>query len=784
VTPNGQRWKVLQLRLRRSWRLALAIALGSTAAASLAARLDRLDLLGLKSAEHSMYDRGLRTFTRSPQRSPAVSIIAVDDRTFQMVAANPDMKQAYGGWPYYRQVWLHLAEHLVDEGARAVVLDFTLDEESSDITGDVLLGDGVARRQLPLYVGLAASPAATVYPRVEARNVFQAAPLPVTPPADAVAGPEEFSDAPQAQALSAEEAARALAFPVKVQPPLALRELDRLPDQHQVLRISRPVAPIQPLLRVVPGAGLVKPEADPDGKMRRTHFAYTDGANAYVTLSVAVAADLLGAEALELSPGRLTLGARALAINEDGSAEIDYGGPQDARFDHHSLFDVLNDRALKAAGQPRYLPPGLFRDRVVLVGGFAAGLSDLKATPFSAAEPGVVKHAAELDSLLRGRFIVRASGAASVALALLTAAVSVLLVLLARSIVLEIAWPLVLYGGFFAVGGLILVAARVHVDAAPAMAAGILASLSATAANHLFASRERERMKQMFGHYLSRHVVQQLAEQPDLPKLTGEDLEITAFFSDIRGFSTFSEKYKDDPRSLVQILNTYLTRVSAALLEHGACLDKYIGDAVVCIFGAPVRHQDHAVRACRGALAARAEVDRLREEFRARGLPDVYTRIGVNTAVMFVGNVGSEQLFNYTAIGDGMNLAARLEGANKSYDTSIMIGPRTYELARDFIEARELDRVRVAGKSEAVAVYELLCLKGELPESKRRVVQLYEEALAQFRQARFDECLASLDRALALDPADGPSRALGARCRKAQALPPGSPFDAVANLEK
>src|SRR5262249_4801689 len=192
----------------------------------------------------------------------------------------------------------------------------------------------------------------------------------------------------------------------------------------------------------------------------------------------------------------------------------------------------------------------------------------------------------------------------------------------------------------------------------------------------------------------------------------------------------------------------YLTRVSAVLQEHGACLDKYIGDAAVCIFGAPLRTPMHAVDACRAALKVQEEVTRMREEFKAQDLPDVYTRIGVNTAVMFVGNFGSEQLFSYTAMGDGMNLASRLEGANKAFGTLIMIGPRTYELAKDHIEARELDWVHVAGKSETVAVYELLALKGQLPETKQRVVQLYAQALALYREARFDEALTPLTAAL------------------------------------
>ncbi|HVE86784.1 MAG TPA: adenylate/guanylate cyclase domain-containing protein [Myxococcales bacterium] len=782
MSPFPDSLRHLAARARRSWRLAAAISLMSTAVAAITARLDSGDWLGLRSADQSMYDRGLTRFTLHPRRSDDVVIVAVDDRTLQMVAASPGLRQAYGNWPYFRTAWLHLAEHLAAEGARAVVLDFTFDEPASDASGDTLLGEGLARGRLPVYVGVATSLSGRRLPKIEPRNLF---PAELTPPADQVAAAtDEFVDTPEAPPPTQEELARAVAFPVRAEGGLRLKELRRDRDRNDALRMVEPLPPAAALLPGLAGAGLVEPEADGDGKMRRTWFAYTDGANTFATLSVAAAADLLGARELRLSPGRLHLGPRELRVNADGSAEIDYGGSLEERFPRYTFFDVLNDRALKAEGKPRYLPEGAFRGKVVLVGGFAAGLADVKATPFSASVPGVVKHAAELDALLHGQFIVQAAPGVSVLLALLVAALSAALVLGARSILVEIAWPVLLYAGFFAVTGAILSTTKVHVDAAMGMAAGMVASLSAIAANHLFANRERERMKQMFERYLSPAVVEQLSDQPDLPKLTGEAVEITAFFSDIKGFSTFSEKYRDDPGGLVQILNTYLTRVSAALLQHGACLDKYIGDAVVCIFGAPVRHPDHALRACRGALAAREEVERIRAEFKEKGLPDVYTRIGVNTAVMFVGNVGSEQLFNYTAIGDGMNLAARLEGANKSYETAIMIGPRTCELARDFIEVRELDRVRVAGKTEPVTVYELLCLKGDLQDPRRELVRLYEQALGRYREERFDDALQLLERALAVDPADGPSRALAARCHKYRARPPGTPFDPVTSLEK
>jgi adenylate cyclase len=269
-----------------------------------------------------------------------------------------------------------------------------------------------------------------------------------------------------------------------------------------------------------------------------------------------------------------------------------------------------------------------------------------------------------------------------------------------------------------------------------------------------------------------------------LPKLDGENIEITAFFSDIKGFSSFSEKFKSDPKRLMVLLNRYLSTVTPILTGEGACIDKYIGDAVVALFGAPVSHQDHALRACRAALDTQKAIGKLREAFRHEGLPDVYTRIGLNSDVMLVGNIGSDQLFDYTALGDGMNLASRLEGANKVFGTLIMIGPGTFDAVRGRVEARELDTVRVEGKQHATTVYELLGMRGELPPDKAKVVELYAQALSAYRGRRFKEASKDLMLALEVDPNDGPSQRLVKLCAEMIAHPPPHEWDGVSELEK
>jgi len=421
---------------------------------------------------------------------------------------------------------------------------------------------------------------------------------------------------------------------------------------------------------------------------------------------------------------------------------------------------------------------------VVVVGGTSLGVGDQKATPFQPLVPGVVKQATEVEALLTDGFIREVPFPVSFAVALLLAVFSALLVTVAGRTWVEVLWPVALFAGFHLLTGALGVYTRWHLLSVYPALAGTLAALGATALNHLLANRQARLAEDILGRYMEPQLVKLMVAQGKVPTLGGENRELTAFFSDIRGFSTFTERWRDDPQKLVKFLNQYLTRVTTVLFAHQGCVDKYIGDAVVGLFGAPFPDPAHARHACEAALAAKAEVEKMREEFRAQGLPDVYTRIGLNSDVMFVGNFGSEQVFDYTAMGDGMNLAARLEGANKAFGTVVMLGEKTYRLAQDFIEARELDRVRVAGKAQPVAVYELVALKGQLTEAQRQVLAAYAEGLAAYRARDAAGARAALDRVLAASPGDGPALALKERCERLAQLPPDAPFEAVSNLEK
>ncbi len=823
--PVRNALSLIALRFRRTWLVMVALAVVGTA---FACAWWFNDVLEISDDERNAYDDGLKAFTLpkraplqwlqdttglgKPRQSKDILVVALDDATMTAIADHQGLRGRYGSSvPYDRVIWADLITYLSRAGARAIVFDMVMNEPSADGVGDRALADALGEATAPVLLGFNTSAIAPPLPAVEPTLQRPVGKMPsLTPPVADDDFPEEPTPAEQAElakraaAQRLEWAARAYAVPVTTSgglevptfPPEQERRADGSPTGRELAHA--PMAAMPRALESMHGFGTVTAEADEDGKLRRTAFVYGDGVNTYATLPVVALAALERAEHIALEPGRLTVGARSVRVNPDGAAEIHYGGTLKDRFRTVPLIDVLNRYHFCLAREGKtdavdYDCPGgdiagdpegrLFAGKVVFVGSIAVG-TDEKATPFEQEAPGVIKQAAVLDNLLNDEFILTAPLWASVGFTFLVALFSVALVLVVRNTFVDIAWPVLLFVGFFAVTGSFLVATRIHVLSALPGLAGTVASILATTWERLFARRERERMKELFQNYMEADLVELMVEQKQLPNLEGENLDVTAFFSDIKGFSTFSEALRHEPRRLIALLNRYLSTVTPLITAEGACIDKYIGDAVVALFGAPVAYADHPLRACRAALAVQKAIGGLREALRQEGLPDVYTRIGLNTGKMMVGNIGSAQLLDYTAIGDEMNLAARLEGANKNYGTLIMMGHGTWERVRNDVVARELDLVRVAGKTQAVAVYELLALRGELDAVKSKVIDLYARALLAYRERRFEEAKGALTQALAIDEDDGPSQRLLRLSEAYLVAPPPEGWDGVSNLEK
>ena len=371
---------------------------------------------------------------------------------------------------------------------------------------------------------------------------------------------------------------------------------------------------------------------------------------------------------------------------------------------------------LAAGGAPE-IPLSAFAGKVVFLGSSGAGLFDVRANPFGPSDPGVLIHATLADNLLTGDFLRRASPAANVAAIVLAA----LLAGVAVSFVSSVWWSVALgaalaaaYLGLalalFGAGG----GGRVWLDTAAPVLAVLLTFTGGMVVNYFTEGRHKRQIREMFSKYVAPEYVAQLAEDPSKIALGGRRAELTILFSDIRGFTSISEKLQ--PHEVIEFLNEYLSLMAGIVKEKGGTLDKFIGDAVMAFWGEPVHHPDHADRAADCALAMQATTARLAQRWVAEGKPDIHIGVGINTAEVVVGNIGSvEHKLDYTVIGDGVNLASRLESANKEFHTGIIISEFTLAKLGDRFDARPLGDVKVKGKERPVTIYELLGRKAAVP---------------------------------------------------------------------
>ncbi len=469
------------------------------------------------------------------------------------------------------------------------------------------------------------------------------------------------------------------------------------------------------------------------GVLRHYALAIRYGEDYYPPLALRAAEVFLGGQGLALASRsgvvEVKLADRAVQADEQGRLWVNYRGPA-RTFPTIPAWEVLTGQTA----------PGAFRDRLVFVGLTEIGVGDVQSTPFGSEIPGVEVHANVADNLLNRRYIQDTgllAGVSLLATALLALAVALFVLRTARhrvgaaaAAVLVLGWPLLAYAAFIARGW--------HLQVVSPVLAGVLALVLSLRVRVAAEEERAQRIRQTFEHYVSGPVVEEMIRHPERVKLGGERREMTVLFSDIRGFTSISETL--DPEALVRLLNEFFTPMTRLVLENGGTLDKYMGDALMAFFGAPLAHPDHAARACRATLAMRDELVRLNEGWHRDGkLPPHLTLgigIGLNSGEMSVGNVGSEVVFGYTVIGDNVNLGSRIEGLNKDYGTQILVSEHTARAAGDGFLFRELDWVRVKGKQQPVGIHELLdAAPGSLDQAGRAA--LFARGLAAYRAQDF-----------------------------------------------
>lgn len=502
-----------------------------------------------------------------------------------------------------------------------------------------------------------------------------------------------------------------------------------------------------------------------------------------------------------------TNGDTALKIPVDGQGHlmINYAGGRHM-FPYVSAADLLSDSPDVFVEQQKLDPSTgrwnsvtmrvnkktFFKDKILIAGATATGVYDLRVTPFEENYPGVETHANVLSNLLVEN--ARAKGENVKAPGFLRTHPKeerlMWIVLLGIGIALSalLSWV----GSVTGLGLTALALAGVYaIDKFYFFRNGIVITVffpmllvsvnfvSLTFYKYFTEERKKRELKGTFEKYVSPAIVAEVLSDPENIELGGKKMELTVMFSDVRGFTTISEKL--DPRALSDLLNSYLTPMTDLVFKNKGTLDKYMGDAIMAFWGAPIHFPDHAHHACRCALQMIKKLKELQDVYRAKGLPEIDIGIGLNTGDMSVGNMGSDTVRSYTVMGDAVNLGSRLEGINKQYGTRIIISEFTYEAIKDTFVTREVDWVRVKGKAQPVRIFELIA-EGKVPEATLELVRLFHQGFELYHARQFEKAIEAFNQALQTHPDDAVTHLYIERCQDYLKEPPPENWDGVFTM--
>ncbi len=629
----------------------------------------------LRALEYKTYDwRMVATRKAPPASGENVALLYVDEPSLVT------MKEMGISWPWPRELYAGALEFAKRGGARAVVFDLFFSEDSAyGLKDDESFARGIREGPPGYFVIFASNYETRDYPPI-ITDVIERSRVP-------------FEGAPPA-----------------FMP--AVRTLQSLP--------------IPEIADTATGFGNAQEKPDVDGIYRRVPLMVRHGGDVIPQIGFKVVSDLKGLSAIRWTkPGAIYMDDAKVPLDEEGNFIINYIGGVDS-YPAYPLAKVLLANQQMKEGMKPDLDPEVLEGRVAIIGVAAPGLYDLKPMPLARVYPGPEIHATVIDTLMRGDFM-RPIGTAAKTIIVFAMALTVSLGLSQMRRFLSIVLWLGGLSAAYVAAALWMFTLDVWLPIIAPIGAIAVAAFTMILKSYMTEGRKKAAIKKAFGQYLSPAVVGEIAEDPDGIRMGGEEKEVTVFFSDIADFTTIAEKM--GPTELVSELCRYLSGITEIITGREGTLDKYIGDSVMAFWGAPLMIPDHASQAVMAAIEIRkALVD----------FPVFRTRMGIHTGRAVIGNIGSDLRFNYTAIGDVVNIASRLEGLNKRFGTRIIISGSTFEGARGHVEARRIGRVRVKGRTEPLDIYQPLCPKGELPQAEVARIARFEEAMEMFMKADFN----------------------------------------------
>ncbi|MCA9674756.1 MAG: adenylate/guanylate cyclase domain-containing protein [Kofleriaceae bacterium] len=822
-------------RSQRSERLVAGLLVGALVGA-LAALVAYARPQMVERAEWWTYDQRARDAADRTAASPDIVIVEISEQDLE------DAENVYGvTWPWPRAMFGYLAQYAQRAGARAIVYDWLFQDRGQYSVSDAEDFAAAMRDNGHAVIGLAMTQRSQVSRATEGPWAARLASFATWDEAQAVAlqllawntrsyvvpagadgpytlfyggkksvedlqmtwqrlmsadelqglflvDPGDGGEPVPAEPVPVELSADDLARQVTIESVIARRDGVDLGARGGFLPERRGVdPPLAPIAAAPAHAGNVYQDFEADGIMRRYAPAFRHDGRVYPSLALAAYLVAHPDQTIALDGQALVLGGRRIRLDGDGRFGVRFHGAH--VYPHLRAFEVLRSLALLDEGKPPSVPLEALAGKYVFVAASGQALRDIRVTPVSKFQEGAEVNANALDNLESGRVIVRASRVTDAIIAfLLAVAIALAMVALWTSLprgslalaATSAATALVLIGYWLLASwqfdhrGLWLGVATPAIGTSLSAFAALLVTSAAE-------RRGRRFVQEALGRYTSRELVRELMAHPEHLSLEwGESREMSVYFSDIAGFTTISEGLP--PERLVALLNEYLTHMTDLVLAHGGVVDKYIGDAVMAFWGAPLPDKDHAIKAVRCALAMRKKCDELRATWQAEYGAEVRARAGVNSGKAVVGNMGSKHKYNYTVMGDMVNLASRLEGANKPYGTYLMISEFTHARVADHVDVRELDYLTVKGKEQPVRVFEVLDEKGRSEPAALRAVARYHEGLGRYRERDFAGAIAAFEAALQEKPDDRPSLMYIERCRHFQDAPPPDDWDGVWRL--
>jgi len=553
--------------------------------------------------------------------------------------------------------------------------------------------------------------------------------------------------------------------------------------------------------------GLVSFDLDEDGFYRRYLVGQTYNDTVYASFAAELAKIYWGldpATEVEDHEEFFKIGSHTIPKFNSYSTLINYSGPS-GTFPKYSFdsvlddvdFDLIDEYDLDSFDDPGDaelgLPPGLLhsgvlKDKIVLIGSTVQEHHDDFPTPFLEVRDeegrliqvltyGVEIHANMLQTILTGNYLYNLPFIWELALLLLLSLV-VFLITRFFPIFSGLFTVLILIIVFFVFAFLMFSDFNTIVTITTPVLLIAFAYGGHLVYRYVLSQHEKRMITGAFSHYVPKKVVDQIIENPDKLTLGGEERIVTIMFSDVEGFTSISERLA--PSLLVPFLNEYLTEMTETVHDYQGIIDKYEGDAIMAEFGIPVPYDDHAKQACFAALEMQKKLAMLREKWKAEGRPQLRARIGINTGEVIVGNMGSREVFDYTVMGDHVNLGSRLEGANKFYGTYIMISEFTYEYVKSDFYTRELDLIRVKGKEKPIRVFELIASsQDKVSEEFLNLLEVYKTGIMNYKAQNWDQAIECFDKCLAIMPDDAPSSEYRARCIEYKFNAPGPEWDGV-----